>query len=75
MVADTITHNSHSITPLRTPLAIPQVPWLLGWLFFLACCLLLIIASIKALVSRDFETVNTLIGTKTIDEQIEDESV
>ena len=75
MVADTITHNSHSITPLRTPLAIPQVPWLLGWLFFLACCLLLIIASIKALISRDFETVNTLIGTKTIDEQIEDESV
>ncbi len=75
LVADTITHHSHSITPLRTPLAFPQIPWLFGWLFFLACCLLLTLASLKALFSRDLRTVNRLIGTKTIDEQIEDESI
>lgn len=75
LVADTLTHNSHSITPMRTPLAIPQIPWLAGWLFFLLCCVLLIIAALKSLISGDVYKVNSLIGTKTIDEQIEDESV
>jgi TRAP-type C4-dicarboxylate transport system permease small subunit len=75
LVADTLAHNSHSITPMRTPLALPQIPWLIGWLFFLFCCVLLIVASLKALIARDFQTVNKLIGTKTIDEQIQDESV
>ena len=75
LVADTLTHNSHSITPMRTPLALPQIPWLAGWLFFVACCGLLILASLKALVSGDLKALNALIGTRTIDEQIDDESV
>lgn len=75
MVADTLQYGSHSITPMRTPLAIPQIPWLIGWLFFFACCILLIIASLKALIAGDTHEVNRRIGTKTIDEQIEDESV
>jgi len=75
LVADTLAHNSHSITPMRTPLAIPQIPWLAGWLFFFACCVLLILAALKALISGDLKKVNALIGTKSIDEQIEDETV
>ncbi len=75
LVGDTLTHNSHSITPMRTPLALPQIPWLAGWLFFVASCVLLILASLKALISGDLKTLNSLIGTKTIDEQIDDESV
>ena len=34
LVADTINHGSRSITPMRTPLILPQLPWLAGWLFF-----------------------------------------
>ncbi len=75
LVADTVAHNSHSITPMRTPLALPQIPWLIGWIYFLACCVLLTLASLKALIARDFEKMNALVGTKSIDEQIEDESV
>ena len=75
LVADTFTHGSHSITPMRTPLALPQIPWLIGWLFFFLCCVILVIASLKALFAGDIQQVNSLIGTKTIDEQIEDESV
>ncbi len=75
LVADTLTHGSRSITPLRTMLALPQIPWLAGWLFFLACSVLLILAAAKALIQGNFNLVNKLIGTKTIDEQIEDETV
>lgn len=75
LVADTLTHGSHSITPMRTPLALPQIPWLIGWLFFFLCCVILIVASLKAMIAGDMQHVNSLIGTKTIDEQIEDESV
>ena len=36
MVGDTLTHGSRSITPMRTPLILPQLPWLIGWLLFVA---------------------------------------
>ncbi len=75
LVADTLQHGSRSITPLRTPLALPQIPWLLGWLLFLVCSVLVILAAIKALIVGDHQTVNSLIGTRSIDEQIEDEVV
>lgn len=75
LVGDTFTYNSHSITPLRTPLIIPQVPWLIGWLFFLLCAVLLILAAVLALVRGDFKRAEALIGTKTVDEQVEEEGV
>ena len=75
LVADTLAHNSHSITPMRTPLALPQIPWLAGWLFFVACAVLIILAAVVALISGDRAEVDRLIGTKTVDEQVEEESV
>ena len=75
LVADTLQYNSKSITPMRTPLAIPQIPWLGGWLFFCFSAVLVIVAALWALINRDMATVNQLIGAKTIDEQIEDETV
>ncbi|MGO1117555.1 TRAP transporter small permease subunit [Rhodovibrionaceae bacterium A322] len=75
LVADTLSYGSHSITPMRTPLAIPQIPWLVGWLFFLLCCVLLIVGAAGALLRGDYVRANKLIGTKTIDEQIEEETV
>ena len=75
LVADTLEHGSHSITPMRTPLALPQIPWLAGWLFFLVCCVLVIVAAIVRIVTGDRAGTEALIGTKTIDEQVEEESV
>lgn len=75
LVVDTITHNSHSITPLRTPLMIPQIPWLFGWVFFVFCTVLLILNAVIALARRDFKQAEALIGTKTLDEQVEEETV
>ena len=75
LVGDTITHNSHSITPLRTPLTYPQVPWLFGWVFFVFCSVLLILAALIALIRRDVKGAEALIGAKTLDEQVEEETV
>ena len=75
MVADTLTHSSRSITPMRTPLLIPQLPWLAGWLFFLFCCILVFISAVVYLLRGQFRKASLLISTKSIDEQIQDEAV
>ena len=75
MVADTLANNSRSITPMRVPLAIPQIPWLIGWLLFVVTGLLIGAVAIKRWLNGDEAGVQDLIGVKSIDEQIEDESV
>ncbi len=75
MVSDTLTHGSRSITPMRTPLAIPQIPWLFGWVFFVFTGVVIALAALSRLIRGDRAGANALIGVKSIDEQIEDESV
>ncbi len=75
MVADSVQHGSRSITPLRVPLALPQIPWLMGWLLFVASGVLIGLVALKRLAQGDQTGVQDLIGVKSIDEQIEDESV
>lgn len=74
MVADTLQYGSRSITPMRVPLAIPQIPWLIGWMLFVATGVLLGLVAIKRWFRGDLDGVQDLIGIKSIDEQIEDES-
>ena len=75
MVADTLTHGSRSITSIRGPLMIPQLPWLFGWLFFVFTGMLITLVALQRLWRRDRDGVQALIGVKSIDEQIKDESV
>lgn len=75
LVSDTLANGSRSITPMRTPLAIPQIPWLIGWLYFLLCGVLLLIASVLNLVAGRGAEVDSAIGMKTLAEQIDDETV
>ncbi len=74
MVADTLQHGSRSITPMRVPLAIPQIPWLFGWLFFVLAGVLLLVAALKRCVANDLAGAERLVGTKSIEEQIDDEA-
>jgi hypothetical protein len=60
---------------MRVPLAIPQIPWLIGWVFFVLSGCLIAVVALKRLIARDTVGVQQLIGVKSIDEQIEDESV
>lgn len=73
LVADTLTYGSRSITPLRMPLALPQIPWIFGWVFFVLCGVLLLIAAVQALLTGHADRTDRLIGMKSIDEQIEEE--
>ena len=75
MVADTLSNHSRSITPMRVPLAIPQIPWLIGWIFFVVSGVLIGLAAIQRYVRRDQAGVQELIGIKSLDEQIQDETV
>ncbi len=74
MVADTWANQSRSISPLRTPLVIPQTLWIAGIVLFVVTGVGLIAAALLALVRRDFAAVHRLIGIKSLDEQIEDET-
>lgn len=74
LVADTYTHNSRSITPMSTPLALPQTPWLIGMIFAVITGVVLVITGIVGLLKRDWGFVNKHLGIPTVDEQIEDET-
>ncbi|WP_299023478.1 TRAP transporter small permease subunit [uncultured Sulfitobacter sp.] len=75
MVADTLENGSRSITPMRVPLAWPQIPWLLGWMFFVFSGVLLCLVAIKRMLAGDTAGTQDLIGVKSLDEQISDETV
>ena len=70
---DTYTHSSRSVTPLQTPLVIPQGLWLFGLLFCLFCAICLIISACMKLAKKDYEGFEALVGLKSIDEEISDE--
>lgn len=74
LVGDTLEYGSRSITPLRTPLAIPQIPWLIGWGFFIFCGVALFIAALWTALRGDKNEAERMIGVKTLDEQIKDET-
>jgi hypothetical protein len=75
MVADSLENGSRSITPMRVPLALPQIPWLLGWIFFLFSGFLISLVALKRMLQGDGVAAQDLVGVKSLDEQIEDETV
>ena len=74
LLLDTIDNQSRSITPLRTPLVIPQALWYVGIVLAVLTGVVLIVASLVALIRRDWLTVHRLMGVKALDEQIDEES-
>ncbi len=75
MVWDSLSFGSRSITPLRTPLAWVQLPWLFGWVFFSLNCLVLIGCALDAARLGHWREAASLIGAKSTVEQIDDEKV
>jgi TRAP-type mannitol/chloroaromatic compound transport system permease small subunit len=64
------TLGAQSLSPLGTPLVVPQLLWVLGLVMFLAIALLLLIRALGALVRGDLATVRRLVGSRTLREEV-----
>ncbi|MGH6899006.1 MAG: TRAP transporter small permease subunit [Geminicoccaceae bacterium] len=65
--------GAHSLSPLGTPVVVPQLFWVLGFVVFLAIALILLARALVALVTGDLATVSDLVGSRTVSEEIEAE--
>src|SRR4051812_24975540 len=73
MFTDTIRIGSHSRTTLYIPLVIPQSIWLLGLVFSVGVTAILIARTIVALFDSDIRLVTQLAGSKSAEEELEEE--
>jgi TRAP-type mannitol/chloroaromatic compound transport system permease small subunit len=62
--------GAQSLSPLGTPLMVPQLIWVLGFVMFLAIAVLLLIRALVALVGGDLATVRRLVGSRTLREEV-----
>ncbi len=60
-------------TPLRTPLAVPQIPWLFGLGLFFFSIVVALLRTLVALRRGDYVTANQTAGVVSQDEEIESE--
>ena len=65
--------GAHSLSPLGTPLAVPQLIWVLGFVVFLLIAMLLLVRALMLLIAGDPPAVMRLIGSRTVSEEIEAE--
>jgi TRAP-type C4-dicarboxylate transport system permease small subunit len=64
--------GSRALTPLETPLAIPQFLWLLGFAFFFVVMALLLARALAALATGRIEDVHRLLGSRTALQDLEE---
>jgi TRAP-type mannitol/chloroaromatic compound transport system permease small subunit len=62
--------GARSLSPLGTPLVVPQLIWVLGFVVFLATAVLLFLRALVALIGGDLQTVRGLVGSRTVREEI-----
>lgn len=67
-------NGSRAITPLQTPLILPQSAWLAGWLLLCLCLLLVLAALIAAGARGDFLRARQIGGIPSVEEEIEEET-
>lgn len=70
MFRTSYTLGAHSMSPLATPLVIPQLLWVAGFVLFLGVALLLFVRALVALISGDLQTVARLIGSRSVSEEV-----
>ena len=73
VVEQSWTSGSRSQSALETPTVIPQLLWIAGLLGFLAVGLVLLVHAARLMRSGDLRAVSQLIGTRSAEEEVEDE--
>ena len=74
VLAESIEFQSHSTTPLQTPMWVPQSLWLAGWAMFTLAAVYMAGHCIWLLLRGDTAGVNALYGPQTLEEEIESEA-
>ena len=67
--------SSVSITPLVTPLALPQGFWFAGFVFVMVVIVLMTVRIAVAVFQRDWVRIAELVGARGLDEEVEEERV
>ncbi len=73
LVFANLTEWNRANTLLRTPLALPQIPWLLGLTLFLISIVVALLRTVVALAKGDYITAGQTAGIASQDEEIADE--
>jgi TRAP-type mannitol/chloroaromatic compound transport system permease small subunit len=73
VLAETIAVGARSMSPLATPLVIPQTLWLLGLLSVVVTGVLLLLVSVAAVLRGEAAVARRLIGSRTVTEELEEE--
>jgi TRAP-type C4-dicarboxylate transport system permease small subunit len=74
VLAESIEFQSHSTTPLQTPMWLPQSLWLAGWALFAIAAAYMALHCLWLFLRGAHERVNSFYGPQTLDEEIESEA-
>lgn len=70
---ESLARNSHSITPLAVPMAIPQGLWAAGLVFLFLTSVFLFVKALARLARGDRMGVVALIGTRTAEDELREQ--
>ena len=73
ILSDNLAGWNRSNTPLRVPLVYPQLPWFLGFAFFVFALIIALVRAVAALVGGDYAKVAATIGVPSQDEEVKTE--
>ncbi len=74
VLSESIEFQSHSTTPLQTPMWIPQSMWLTGWALFTIVAVYMAGHSLTLLLRGRHAELNKAYGPQTLEEEIESEA-
>ena len=70
VLEQSIESNSHSISALGAPLAVPQAMWFAGFVVFLAVAGVYLLRSMLAFAKGDLRRVRELLGARSVEEEM-----
>ncbi len=71
VLEQSIESNTHSISALGAPLAIPQAVWFAGFVVFLGVASVYLLRAMLAFAKGDLRRVRELLGARSIEEEME----
>jgi TRAP-type C4-dicarboxylate transport system permease small subunit len=71
VLEQSIESDSHSISALGAPLAVPQAVWFAGFVVFLLVAAVYLLRAMIAFAKRDLRRVRELLGARSVEEEME----